>query len=372
MRRKKEEPFAVLDIGTEAVKTLIVKKDSKGINILGSSVKYFDYDNIFDKGFAAEDFELEITKEAVLKSLEEAFSSYAVFSGGKNNIYDFPVLLTINPKILHALVVEEVSVRDKKEKKISRQEQEVIYRYALKGARDRICEEFFRKSGIIEKDIDFVFMKIIGKKIEGYPVENIEKYHGRNLSFKVLGIFLSKLYGQKIYAMLSELGLKVARTIHPVQAITDVFPNIKEGAFLDMGGQVSQVFLINNGILDKIETVDRGGSDFTERIFDSLNVGREEARNLKERYASGSLSSDVSSRIKDMMAAEKNILRKNMVKCYKSSVFLFGGGSCLSEARDIFSKRKIISTGNFKKVEDLTKKTKSPQFVPAVLVSLTQ
>lgn len=363
----------ILDIGTEAVKAIIVKKSLDKVSICGSSVQYFDDEGVFDKGFTAEDFEIEIIREAVLKAAKEAFLEFALIvkNKGVKKESDLPVLLTLSPTILKAAVVDEFSIRDKKEKKISKKEQEIIYRYILKSAKDDVSNLIFKESGILAKDVEFICLTIISKQIEGYFVENIQNYQGRNLGFKILSVFIPGLYFKRITGMISSLGFKNLKIVHLSQAIGNVFLEKKgDYAFLDIGGEVCQIFLMKNGFLDKIEFFDKGGEDFTERIFDVLMVNKAEARNLKERYSANSLTPETKKRIEGLLSNEKDVWREGLKKYKKTSVFLFGGGSNLYEVKDIFRRRKIIHVQDIKKAEDLTKKTKSPQFTPAVLISL--
>jgi len=372
---KKEKTFLVLDIGTKAVKTLIVKKNTDKISIVGSSVQYFEDEGVFDGSFTIEDFEIEKIKRAVLKAAKEAFLNFNFTVGEKNlkKETDLPVLLTLNPKILRAQALDEFSIRNTKEKKISRKEQEIIYKYVVKSAKDDILNSFSKSNGILAKDIEFIFVDIIDKQIEGYSVDNIYNYQGKNLSFKVLAVFVMKDYFERIIKMLRESGFKVIKTIHLVQAVSSVFKDIaRDAAFLDVGGEATQIFLLNKGILDRVEIINRGGQDFTERIFDILMTDKREARILKEKYSAESLAPETKEKIKDILSAERDLWQDKLKKYQKASVFLFGGSSNLPEVKDIFRRRKIVKPQGFKKIEDLTKKTKNPQFTPAVLISLIQ
>ena len=69
--KKKRDSFLVLDIGTEAVKALIFKKNNEKIFILGSAVRYFEDEGIFNKAMSLEEFEIEKTKRAMLECVED-------------------------------------------------------------------------------------------------------------------------------------------------------------------------------------------------------------------------------------------------------------------------------------------------------------
>lgn len=366
--KKKETPFLVLDIGTEAVKMIIVKKDNKKVSILGSSLQYYRDEGIFNRSFSEEEFEMEIIKRAVFQAKKEVLSSTSLKEKIKEPL---PIVLTLNPKMLKAVVVEGFSVRDKKEKKISKKEKEIIYKYVLKATKDDIFKKVFEKSGILSKDISFLFLEIIDREIDGYRVSDIQDYRGKNLNFKVLAVFVFNRYLEGMHRMLEENGMKIIKTVHLAEAMMSIFSEkVEDRVFLDIGGEVTQVFFIKNKVLEKIDLFNRGGANFTERILDVLATNKDEARILKEKYSKGSLTSETEGRIKDIFSVERKVWRDILKKYQRSSVFLFGGGSVIREVKDVFQRRKIIDTDYFKKVQDLTKKTKSPQFIPSILISL--
>jgi len=365
-KRKKEDPFLVLDIGTEAIKALLVKKNSGKILILNSCLRYFDSKGLFDKDFLRLDFEFGKIKRMIDEVKKEILTGLP----GLPRTDNLPVVLSLNPKMLRARVVEGISVRQNKEKKISRKEQAIIYKYVLKSARDDIFRFCLKAMGIASKDIEFICLEIMEKQIGGYAVSDISGHQGKDLNFKILAVFIPRLYLLKIKELLEDSGLKVVKTVHLGQAINALSARINNGIFLDLGGEISQAFQFKGGTLCSIKTFDRGGSDFTERIFDVLMINRAEARALKERYSDKSLSLEAGLKIKQALAGEKNKWKEVFENYLKSVVFLFGGASSLLEIRDIFSKGKFLKASHLKGVEGLDKKTKNPQFIPAILFSL--
>jgi cell division protein FtsA len=354
--KKKEYPFLVLDIGTEAVKAVVVQKDKEKVNILKSSLQYLRDEGIFDKGFSEEEFEMEKIKRAVAAAQKDLLI--------KNSL---PVVLTLNPRILRAEVVDGISMRDKREKKISKKEKKIIYKYILKAAEDDVSKLLLEKSGILGKDINFLSAEIIDKEIEGYKVSDIQNYQGKNLVFKTLVVFIIDSYFKRLLKALKGLGLNVVKTVHLAQAVSLVF---KDGALFDVGGEAVQLFFIKSGVLESIELFDRGGSDFTERIFDVLAIDKEEARRLKENYSEGSLTPETENRIKEIFSNEKKVWRDIFKRNDRSSVFLFGGGSSLPEIKEMFKRKQLVDVKSLEMVQDISKKTKSPQFVASILISL--
>jgi len=79
-KRKKEKLFLVLDVGTEAVKGLICKKENSKVIVLGASTQYFERYRVFD----GRDFEMDVIKRAVSKTIKEAGIGVAMGDSAKH------------------------------------------------------------------------------------------------------------------------------------------------------------------------------------------------------------------------------------------------------------------------------------------------
>jgi len=372
--RKKEKPLLVLDVGTEAVKSLIVKKNNNKIDILSSSVCYFEDSGVFNQTLDQQEFEMEIIKRTVLKAIEETFSNFTVFEKGEKikKPADLPVLISLPPNILRAEIVNYKIKRENKKLRISSKEKQKTYNQALEDSKQRIIEKTSKLTGLMPKEIEITSSNFLEKQIDGYVVSEIEKYQGENIVFKIMIIFAIRPYLQSIKKVFDDLNLNILRIIHLAETFPFSFTRVKNGVFCDIGGKASQVFFLKKGILEKIKYFNKGGENFTEKIFETLNISESEARNLKEKYSANLLSPEIVKRIKEILSQENNNWN-GFLKNYKGfDFFLFGGSSSLPEIKSHFGNRKVVLPKSFKRVNDLTKKTKSSQFVPAILISLTQ
>src|SRR4030042_568252 len=92
--KKKETPFLVLDIGTEAIKALLLEKKDKEIVILNHGLYYLEEYGVFN----GNDFETEFIKRGVVNSLE-------LITKEKKDLKNLPVLLSLPPDILRAKLI---------------------------------------------------------------------------------------------------------------------------------------------------------------------------------------------------------------------------------------------------------------------------
>jgi len=364
LRKKEERPFLVLDIGTEAVKGLIVKKENNRNVILGAFIQYLETTGFFeDRGFGK-----GIIKKAVLEGMKEVEQGLSV------SLKNQPIVLGLAPNILRARNVSQFFERERTGEKISIQEQKHIYRYVLEEAKKKISQEFAGKSGILPSEIIWINLKISAIKIDGYTVSGISRYSGRNLEFKILAIFLPKHYSENIRSIFSELGFGVLKITHIAENLSALFKTEEtSGAFFDVGGEVSQIFLVKGDRLEEIFDFPYGGKAFSQELTERLGLNEDLARDLKEKYSNKLLNIETEERIRDIFYQEKiNWDRQLKTKLLSSPVFLFGGGCLTPEVQDVFRKNEVesgfIYPKDFKNIDDRAGILTTPQYVPALLI----
>ncbi len=385
-KRKKDKFFLVLDVGTEAVKALVFKRKNGRTFVLGSAVQYFEKYGVFD----SKNFEAEIVKKAILKAIEQAHQSF-IFSpkGGeikvrKLNLKKVPILVSLPPNFLKGRIVDRFFKREKTSRlKISRSEEKNIYQQCFKEIQEEISRQFNKEFGILPEDIKWVTFKILEMKIDGYSVSKLQGYEGKNLELKILTTFLPKYYFENIEEIFEDLKLNILKIAHPVESLP-ILSGDRKGdiILLDVGGQISQIFLIRGGSLRQINEFKNGGEVFSQKLSETLGIGEESARILKERYAGGALSPESGKRIKEMFSEEKRAWYEDLSRAIKEiklkelnslSISLFGGGSLLPEIKEILENNKIevkfIYPRDLKDIQDTTKSLKSPQYVSALLTS---
>jgi len=383
--QKKEEIFSVLDIGTSSVKVLINKKKEKKTVVLGSGVQYFNKENIFEEGLE-NDFFCEIVKETILRTFKESEEEIFLDSQKKGNKTinynkwkEKPCLVTLPPNILKARIIEGFLEKPDSDSKISKKEEKVILEKIIRQCLNKTSWLFFRDIGILPDDISWVSLKILEKKIDGYPVNKFEGYKGKELSIEVLVNFLPKRYFQIIKKILQSLDLKVLGIFHLADSFVSFFKEEKlNGVFIDVGGEISQIFMIKEGRLVNVKEWRTGGQDFIRELFQTFAIGQEFARKIQEEYSMGKLNPESKNKIKEIFLKVKDNWFKGLEKEAKevifnkhlfSQAFLFGGASLLPEIRESFERVKIFCPKDFKNVEISEKKYNKPQFSPPLFIS---
>lgn len=364
--KKKEKTFLVLDVGTEAVKSIIAEKNGDKIKILASATNYF---KSCDSNFLSEEFEIGLFKKTVVENLEELCRRFTLFLGRKAaQFQSFPIFLLLPPDIVKAKVVE-IEYQRKSSQKISQEEKEKICNHILEEAKQKVSESAF--------DVEHVRLGVIENRIEGYSIKDIIDCKGIKLDFKILTVFAPKIYLEKIKKIFLDLKLNIFQIIHLSETIPSFLENneISSGIFVDVGAKVTQAFFLKNEKMESINCFEMGGCNFSDKLSENFGLDKDSARSLKEDYAENSLSPESSERIKKLFSSEKNIWKNNFAYFKKSEfqnfpVYLFGGGSALSETREVFLKEKVILPKNIKRIIIPNRESRNSQMVPCLLVSL--
>ena len=362
LKRKKAETTLLIDVGTETVKALLFEEHSffstlrcarvfeesgQKIKILGSSLEYFDRYGIFD----SRDFETDVLKKAISRAIKNL---------GKGEEMNKSVILGLPAHILKARVIRQSLKREEPKKIIiDEKEEKEIFQEVLERAKRDICQAYSQQSGILPEDIQFINLKILEIKIDGYRVPAIQKYQGKTLDFIILATFLPNHYLKKIKNIIESLGLTIKAVIQNAQGLNSYINENTDKIFLDIGGTITQIFLVKGGVLEKIDEFPIGGQIFSKAISEKLGLRETEARILKERYSKRELSKESSERIKEIIWFPCQIWFRNLKLKLKEmtarhplplNIILFGGGSQLPDVQDILKNgdwESVSSGGKF-------------------------
>ena len=351
LKRKKAETTLLIDVGTETVKALLFEEKGQKIEILGSSLEYFDRYGIFD----SRDFETDVLKKAISRAIQKPLAA----AKGEEEM-NKSVILGLPAHILKARVIRQSLKREEPKKIIiDGKEEKEIFQKVLEKAKRNICQIYSEQSGILPEDIQFINLKILEMKIDGYLVPAIQKYEGKTLDFIILATFLPNYYLKKIKNIIESLGLTIKAVIQNAQGLNSYINENTDKIFLDIGGTITQIFLVKGGVLEKIDEFPIGGQIFSKAISEKLGLRETEARILKERYSKRELSKESSERIKEIIWFPSQVWFRNLKLKLKEmtarhplplNIILFGGGSQLPDVQDILKNgdwESVSSGGKF-------------------------
>ena len=336
--KEKDQLNLILDLGTEAVKALIVE-ERKNI-VLGAETDYL----------SSESF------ETVKKSIIRATTAVQ----DKTKTAPKSVTLGLPADILKARVSLQNHRRVASKKIIDSKEEKAICQKIRKQSSQEICKQISQQTGILEDDLLFVDFKILETKIDGYQVSTLNGFSGRNLEFRILAVFMPKYiekYGNCGFEFLKkniqELGWKDLKIACPWENLLKT-NKVNNALYLDVGGTLTQFIIIENDKLKRIREFKIGGENFTQLLSQTLGISEERARILKHKYTEKLVSEPTRDKIKEIIspglynwfnALKEQLARENSL--IPDNIFLLGGGSLLPEISE------ILVTGDWENIHFL-------------------
>jgi len=380
---KQEEYFFALDIGTNAFKGLLWKKEGGKIIALKTFLRYFkELGELFEGQFSEEDF----VRKAVLKTIEEL--------GEKDNFLKKLqyIFLSLPGTVIKNEIFFITFEREASAEKITIQEAEALVKNIKVSAQKEIAQAFSKKTGILEKDLHFLDSEILEIKIDGYEISQLVGFSGRRMDFAVLFTFLLRYDLEKIRNIFRNLNPRILKISSPYQNFVSVLGDkILSALFLDIGGKISHVVVIQKGRIQRISQFLGGGDEFSQTLSQNLGISASEAEDLKIRYSKKLLSENVRKRIgeffspviQNWFSSLKSTLQEiqGTAIILPPNIFIFGGGSLLPEVEEIlregdwnglpFLKKpevKFLLPRDFKNLGGESKVFTNPQYTPLFLI----
>ncbi len=341
IKENKKEDYLVIDIGSRGVRGLILEKGDKE-NI----IKKFSSE-IFRKfsTFQTSNFENDIFKKA--------FSKVLIDLGLENNSLPETTLIGFNPGILKSEITN-FSVKKDDYQKIIEKDKNIVESILDKAQKKTIKNFIKQNDQLLINDFHIIRKDIIEKKISGYKVSLVKSYNGKTFSFKVLVIFTLKKYLKIINFVKRFFNSKNILLVSKTQGIFSWLKKRKNfsGIFIDIGSNFTQVFLLNNGLVEHILDIKTGGDIFTKTLSEKLGLTDQEAENLKIKYCKGDINSGSKKIIREFLSKPINLwfndLKQKLEKCCNDfdtflpkNFYIFGGGSLLPEIK------KILKNGDW-------------------------
>src|SRR5712664_1584898 len=296
--------FTVLDIGTDLIKVLVVRRDGPDGEILG--VGREPQAPAAMSGGAIADLEAVI--QACNRALEAAEDMASTVPG--------QVVVGIAGELIKGFSSTIAYPRENSKSRVRSSEMstmlQMVQRRALREAQHLL--EMERSYGQLEARL--VHSAITNVRVDGYPVTNPVGFTGKNLEVTVFNTFAPMTHIDAIETVVRELDLELAAAVAQPYALARACANeeiwAEGGIFVDVGGGTTDVALIRDG----------------------------GAEGRKLRHSEGLLSADQHRQVSELLSADAEVLLQGLALSIKelsrgerlpTSIYLCGGGSLLPE-----------------------------------------
>lgn len=389
--RKKPEFNLILDIGTESVKAILYQKKEGKRMILGTSLEYFDEFGAWGGFFSSGNG--NIAEAAIMRAAEKAVRTVVeqMEKGVSGELY-----VTLPPVLLHARIVTMVFERKEIHKHISNTEAEEILSSGEREGKQTIQKMAQGLYGISPQEFTFLVFKPISFSIDGYRVSSLRNFNGKRITWSALAVIARKQVLPKSDFFQALRGLAGDFRVHfsllnivsLAESFVQLAPLLEDGIFIDIGGEETQVFVVQQKSLVFTFDFPMGASHWERIIAADLGIREQEVGELLERYSAGMLTHEVGARLKGLMRAPVSqwldALKKGIEKENLAVVplfFIFGGGSLLPDLGELLGTAdwgNILPAGSprvtqlslidLPHLEYTEKRSINPQYTPSFLL----
>ncbi|MHB1524719.1 MAG: hypothetical protein ACYCZN_00295 [Candidatus Dormibacteria bacterium] len=337
-RRQQRFHVTALDIGTQVIKALVVKKEAGGAIVLGVG-RAEQGPGDFDPAVPPD---LESVVEGCHVALEAAEDMAEVI----------PTRLVIGIGGTRVRVISSsgAKLRGRAQERISSQELaaqvESIQRRALREAQERLQEE----ASYSGEQLRLVHSSITSALVDGQPVLDPLRYQGQKLELTVFDTFTTEAHIMAIEEIAQALDLELIETVAEPYAVARLAstPDVMErgGIFIDIGARTTTVSLVRGGVLEAARMFELGGRAFTRKLAHDMDLSLPLAEGLKLRHAAGLLGGDQQARVRRAMGESAEVLAQGVAlvlhelaqgEPLPAQVRLCGGGSLLPEIMEQLS-----------------------------------
>ncbi|MHB1640203.1 MAG: hypothetical protein ACYCUD_10265 [Candidatus Dormibacteria bacterium] len=331
-RRQPRFHVTALDIGTQVIKALVVKKEAGEAIVLGVGRAEQGPGNLDPTAPP----DLETVVEGCHTALEAAEDMAEVI----------PTRLVIGIGGVRVRVVSTngAKVRGRAQVRISKRELEEqvesIQRRALRDAQARLQEEASYQG----EQLRLVHSSITAARVDGQPVLDPLRYQGQKLDLTVFNTFTTEAHIAAVEEIARALDLELLETVAEPYAVARLAstPEVLErgGIFIDIGARTTTVTLVRGGVLESARMFELGGRAFTRKLAHDLDLSLPLAEGLKVRHAAGMLGGDEQARVRRAMGESAEVLAQGVAlvlhelaaaQPLPAHVWLCGGGSLLPE-----------------------------------------
>ena len=334
LRRREEfhSHYTAIDIGTEVVKALVVKREGdKGIVIGAGKVRQALTD--MQAGAVAD---IQAVIDNVDRALTEAEDMCQIVPG--------QAVIGIAGEQIKGFSTSVSVPRSQPQTRITQAEVasslQVVQRRALREAVRQMSAEL----GVSEVNVKLVHSAITGVHVDGYGVSNPLNFQGRVLDISVFNTFAPLTHIGALQTIAQELDLELVATVAEPYALargcaTDEVYEFG-GIFVDVGGGTTDVALVRNGGIESTRMFALGGRAFTKRVASELGMQLEQAEQFKIAHGEGRLPADQRVLAHNAVSANAEVLAQGVALALEEmargemlppAIYLAGGGAALPE-----------------------------------------
>jgi cell division protein FtsA len=334
-----ENYYTALDIGTEYIKALVVKREGRNGMVLGASRQR--------QAFTDMQSGVPTDIQGIIENCDRAMSQaedmcdtipgQAVIGIAGEQVKGFSTSVTV-PRADPTLKINEVELL---------QTLQLVQKRALREAQHAMSLEL----GVPDVNVKLINSAITSVRIDGFAVQNPVDFQGKQMVITVFNTFAPLTHIGALQTIASELDLELVATVAEPYAMArcaatdEVYDS--GGIFVDIGGGTTDIALIRNGGIEGTRMFPIGGRVFTKKLASRFGISFADAEAIKLRHSKGELPPDHEEKIHAVLARDAEVMVEGIALTLQemargdrlpTAIYLAGGGSALPEVLDQLQK----------------------------------
>ena len=330
-----ENYYTALDIGTEYIKALVVKREGRNGVVLGASRQRQEITDMLGG--------VPSNIQGIIDSCDRAMSAaedmcntipgQAVIGIAGEQVKGLSTTVTV-PRADPNLKINEVELL---------QTLQLVLKRAMREAQHVMSLEL----GVPDVNVKVINSAITGVRIDGYAVNDPSGFQGRTMVITVFNTFAPLTHVGALQTIASELDLELIATVAEPYAMarcaaTDEIYDFG-GIFIDIGGGTTDIALIRNGGVEGTRMFPIGGRVFTKKLASRFGISFADAEAVKLRHSKGELPVEHAEKVTAVLARDAEVLVEGIAITLQemskgdrlpTAIYLAGGGSALPEVRN--------------------------------------
>jgi len=335
----KGDHLLILDIGTEFVKSLVLRIDkNSGMGaVVGVGYEKQSPGNM--QAGAVADI------NGVIETCHTAIERAKVSANIRHSSLISQVVLGIAGEFVRGAVTTLNYERENPKNKIDLIELKNIVQKIQWRAFNKIKKEAAEEANISEIEIKLINAVIIDIKIDGYKITNPLNFQGKQIVLSIFNAYAPLVHLGALQSIVEALKLELLFIAAEPYAIARAV-NFKKGQgdgsgdaiFIDIGGGTTDIAVVRNGDMEGIKSLALGGKAFTKRLAQIFDLGLREAEEIKIKYSKGEVSLIVKRKITSFFSQDIRIWLSGVrlileefsaLQILSSQILLCGGASLL-------------------------------------------
>ena len=351
-----DDYLLALDIGTEYVKALIVKKSKGPLKIVGVG-KAHEAPTNMNSGAIAD-------IQGVAQTCEEALVKAEEMAGVRSR----DVVVGIAGELIKGNTASIKYRRANASEPITDDEMHKIIKQVQRKAGERARREVALETNNPDVEVRLINSALVSLRIDGHKVTNPIGFKGTEVIVQIYTAFAPLVHISAIESVCDELQLDlVTVAVEPYAVCRACLGDDLDSDFssivMDIGGGTTDVAIIDDGGVEGTKMFSIGGRSFTHQIAERLGLSFEDAEKLKLLADSPSMKPEIRKRLDQAIARNLDVWQAGVqlsieefdhIETLPNQILLCGGGASLAEIPEIlaigdwykdlpFARRPVIS-----------------------------